>query len=119
MGHLPSIDLVRIKDGKAFTVPINKTYVDKERGHRSHGFRALVEKFQDKVYASFVHHSGSDSDSVCSCLIWTWRSTRKQKVGCLFLGNMYNSPISRYETLLVSTDRFALDSLIAPPMQAA
>ena len=54
MGHLPSIDLVRIQEGKAFTVAVNKTYVDKERGHRSLGFRTLVEKFQDKVHASFV-----------------------------------------------------------------
>ncbi|KAG8216196.1 glycosyltransferase family 90 protein [Butyriboletus roseoflavus] len=49
MGHLPSIDLVRIQNGKAFSVPIQKTYVDEDRGHRSLGFRDLIEKFQDKL----------------------------------------------------------------------
>ncbi|KAH7883119.1 glycosyltransferase family 90 protein [Phlebopus sp. FC_14] len=48
-GQLPSIDLVRIQDGQAIDVSINKVYEDTERGHRSLGFRRLLEKFQHKL----------------------------------------------------------------------
>lgn len=54
MGHLPSIDLVRIQDGKVFDVPIEKVYVDQEHGRRSHGFRTLIEAFLDKVQDSII-----------------------------------------------------------------
>ncbi|KAH0831320.1 glycosyltransferase family 90 protein [Lanmaoa asiatica] len=49
MGHLPSIDLVRIQDGKVSDVPIEKAYTDTERGQRSRGFRGLLERFQSKL----------------------------------------------------------------------
>ena len=67
MGHLPSIDLVCIQDGEVSTVPIKKAYVDTERGHRSLGFRALLESFRGKVHAGLVCPFGSDVDPVCSC----------------------------------------------------
>lgn len=119
MGHLPSIDLVRVEDGKVFDVPIKKTYEDKERGRRSRGFRDLLKQFRHKVHVNLARHSVSDVNSVRSCPTWTCRSTRKQKVGCSSLGSIYNFPISRYKTLLVCTRRFAPDPLIARPMQAA
>lgn len=118
MGHLPSIDLVRIENGKVFNVPIQKAYVDQERGHRSLGLRTLLEKFQDKVHASLKRHSGCDADSVCSYPTWICRLTRKQKVGCSSLGSICNFPISRYKTLLVCTRRFEFGPLITRPMQA-
>lgn len=117
MGQLPSIDLVRIQDGEAFDVPIEKAYVDKERGHRSLGFRALLKKYQDKVHESFGRHSGSDADSVSSYPTWISRSTRKQKVGCLSLGSIYNFPISHYKTPLVCTHRYTFHSFITWPLQ--
>ncbi|KAG9310122.1 glycosyltransferase family 90 protein [Chiua virens] len=49
MGHLPSINLVRIQDGEVFEVSIDKVYQDAERGHRSMGFRDLLQKFQHKL----------------------------------------------------------------------
>ncbi|KAF8546751.1 glycosyltransferase family 90 protein [Imleria badia] len=49
MGHLPSVDLVRIQDGSVSAVTIEKAYVDKERGHRSRGFRELLVNFQDEL----------------------------------------------------------------------
>ncbi|KAF8452826.1 glycosyltransferase family 90 protein [Boletus edulis BED1] len=49
LGHLPSITLVRIQDGNVSEVPIKQAYVDKERGHRSRGFRELLEKFIEKL----------------------------------------------------------------------
>ena len=107
MGHLPSIDLVRIQDGKVSAVSIDKGYADKELGHRSLGFRSLLAKFRDKVHAGLGCHPGNDVDSVCSCPTWTWRSTQRQKVGFLSLGSICNSPTSHYKTLLVCTLRIA------------
>ena len=65
MGKLPSIGLVRIKDGETFNVQINKTYIDREGKHRSNGFRDLLEKFQDKVHESSERHSASDLILFC------------------------------------------------------
>jgi hypothetical protein len=101
MGHLPSIDLVRIQDGEVSAVSIEKAYVDTERGHRSLGFRGLLSNFGDKVHAGLGCPLGIDVDPVCSCPTWTLRSTRKQKVGCLPLGSICKFPTSRYKTLLV------------------
>ncbi|KIJ64914.1 glycosyltransferase family 90 protein [Hydnomerulius pinastri MD-312] len=49
VGQLPSIDLVRIQDGEVIDVQIEKAYKDTERGHRSLGFRRLLEKYQHKL----------------------------------------------------------------------
>ena len=48
-GQLPSIDLVRIQDGQAIDFKVQKKFKDQEKGHRSLGFRRLVEKYQHKV----------------------------------------------------------------------
>ncbi|OJA14308.1 hypothetical protein AZE42_01569 [Rhizopogon vesiculosus] len=47
VGELPSIDLVRIADGKAEGFSVDKTA--REGGARSHGFITLLQKFQDKL----------------------------------------------------------------------
>lgn len=47
VSELPSIDLVRIIDGKVEGTSID--YLDSEQGHRAMGFMTLLEKFQDKV----------------------------------------------------------------------
>ncbi|KAH7929024.1 glycosyltransferase family 90 protein [Leucogyrophana mollusca] len=49
VGQLPSIDLVRINAGNIEDVRIEKAYKDTERGHRSLGFRRLLEKFAHKL----------------------------------------------------------------------
>ncbi|KAL0945871.1 hypothetical protein HGRIS_012154 [Hohenbuehelia grisea] len=46
VGELPSIDLLRLKDGKATAVNINKGFVDSEASARAHGFRRMIEPFQ-------------------------------------------------------------------------
>lgn len=47
VSELPSIDLVRIIDGKVEGTSIDK--LDSEQGHRAMGFMTLLEKFQDKL----------------------------------------------------------------------
>ncbi|TDL15137.1 glycosyltransferase family 90 protein [Rickenella mellea] len=49
VGHLPSVDLVRMKDGKAVLVNIEKDYVDEEVSARAKGFVAMTRKFQSKL----------------------------------------------------------------------
>ena len=48
MGHLPSIDLLRVQDGNASLVMIEKGFKDGE-SDRSLGFRNLLAKFVHKV----------------------------------------------------------------------
>ncbi len=49
VGYLPSVDLVRIKDGQTRTIDVNKGFEDSEVGARAKGFRVMLEKFQDKL----------------------------------------------------------------------
>jgi hypothetical protein len=49
VGYLPSVDLVRIKDGKTRTIDVSKGFDDSEVGARAKGFRVMLEKFQDKL----------------------------------------------------------------------
>jgi len=49
VGLLPSVDLVRIKDGKTMTIDVTKGFVDSEVGARAKGFRVMLEKFQDRL----------------------------------------------------------------------
>ncbi|KAF8523702.1 hypothetical protein BU17DRAFT_74903 [Hysterangium stoloniferum] len=49
VGLLPSIDLVRIENGKSVTLNITKDYRDKERNARANGFRRMMEKFEHKL----------------------------------------------------------------------
>ena len=96
---------MRVQDGNVSAVKIEKAYVDTERGHRSRGFRGLLENIRDKVHANTERHFWSNVDTVCSYPTCTWRSTRKQKVECLSLGNMCNFPTSRYKASLVCSHR--------------
>lgn len=49
VGSLPSIDLVRLVNGKAITVNIEKGFEDSEVSARAKGFRVMIEKFQAKL----------------------------------------------------------------------
>jgi hypothetical protein len=49
VGHLPSVDLVRVENGTTKTIDVNKGFHDSEVGARAKGFRVMLEKFQDKL----------------------------------------------------------------------
>ena len=100
MEHL--ISLLRVQDGNVSAVKIEKAYVDTEHGHR---FRELLENIRDKVHANTERHFGNNVDSVYGYPTWTWRSTRKQKVEYLSLGNTSNFPTSRCKAPLVCSHR--------------
>jgi len=59
VGSLPSVDLVRLRNGKSETLVMEKAFQDDEikiakvGGPRAKGFRVMIEKFQDKVRCSF------------------------------------------------------------------
>lgn len=46
VGYLPSVDLVRIENGKTRTIDVSKGFEDSEVGARAKGFRVMLEKFQ-------------------------------------------------------------------------
>jgi hypothetical protein len=46
---LPSMDLVRVVDGKATAVNVNKGFTDSAVSARANGFRRMMEKFQNTV----------------------------------------------------------------------
>ncbi|EJD51828.1 hypothetical protein AURDEDRAFT_56215 [Auricularia subglabra TFB-10046 SS5] len=46
VGHLPSIDLVRLTNGNAITLNIQTGFNDSEVSARAKGFRVMIEKFQ-------------------------------------------------------------------------
>lgn len=86
--ELPSIDLVRIVNGKAEGTSIDKS--DSERGHRALGFMSLLEKFQDKVclpstLCPFLLLMKAYSSLTCNLL-----STRRRRAGSWYLGNTAN-----------------------------
>ena len=49
VGFLPSVDLVRIENGKTRTIDVSKGFDDSEVGARAKGFRVMLEKFQAKL----------------------------------------------------------------------
>ncbi|KAF5350516.1 hypothetical protein D9756_008536 [Leucocoprinus leucothites] len=49
VGELPSIHLVRVRDGVSTTVKMNHAYEDSEVSARAHGFRAMITKFESKL----------------------------------------------------------------------
>jgi len=71
---------------------VQNGFDDIEVGARAKGFRVMIEKFQHKVRVNAhvrivrtnVHHSYR---------IWTSLSTRKQRGGFSFLGNILNTRI--------------------------
>ena len=94
VGHLPSIDLVRLQNGKAIPMKIQKGFNDSEVGARAKGFCAMLKKFGHKVrlmsmcticislYVLISSHSYR---------IWTSLSTRKQKGGFSFHGSILST----------------------------
>ncbi|KAF9446462.1 glycosyltransferase family 90 protein, partial [Macrolepiota fuliginosa MF-IS2] len=48
-GELPSIHLVRVKNGESTTVKMNHAYEDSEVSARAHGFRSMISKFEAKL----------------------------------------------------------------------
>lgn len=48
-GHLPSIELVELKDGNTTMLKIEKNYIDKEGKSRASGFQRMMDKFVHKV----------------------------------------------------------------------
>lgn len=48
-GFLPSIDLVRIKNGNSSVENINTAYGNVAPGARARGFQEMLEKFTSKV----------------------------------------------------------------------
>lgn len=48
-GELPSIDLVRVRDGVATVINVNPQFHDSEVSARAHGFRVMIEKFAHTV----------------------------------------------------------------------
>lgn len=63
VGHLPSIDMVRIRDGtvKAMNMMQNVNQ-DEEISARANGFRRMVEKFRDVVRFNITCYSNFTSD---------------------------------------------------------
>ena len=92
VGQLPSIDLVRLENGTAIAVNIQKGFNDSEVGARARGLVAMVQKFQQRVRVNAhvhimrtnVHHSYR---------IWSSPSMPKQRGGSSFLGNILNTQI--------------------------
>lgn len=49
VGYLPSVDLVRIEEGKTRTIDVSQGFDDAEVGARAKGFRVMLERFQDRL----------------------------------------------------------------------
>ncbi|KAG8859740.1 capsule-associated protein CAP1 [Tulasnella sp. 330] len=49
IGSLPSVDLVRLRNGATVTVNLAKGFEDSEVSARAKGFRVMMEKFQKKL----------------------------------------------------------------------
>ena len=70
VGLLPSVDLVRIEDGKTRTIDVNTGFDDAEVGARAKGFRVMLEKFQGESERS-TRQSARDSNEQTEL---TWSS---------------------------------------------
>lgn len=57
VGHLPSIDLVRLQNGNAITLNVQTGFNDSEVSARAKGFRVMIEKFQHTVSFDIQRHS--------------------------------------------------------------
>ncbi len=69
-----------------------KGFDDSEVGARARGLVAMVQKFQHKVRVD-THMHIIRTDVHDSYRIWTSLSTRKQRGGFSFLGNILNTQI--------------------------
>ena len=96
VGHLPSIDLVRLENGRAISMNIQNGFNDTEVGARAKGFRVMIEKFQHKVRPN-VDAPIMRPNAFYSCRIWTSLLTRKQKGGLLSPGNILTIRTRQYK----------------------
>jgi hypothetical protein len=99
VGHLPSIDLVRIENGKAISMNIQNGFNDTEVGARAKGFCAMVEKFQHKVRVN-AHVRIVRTNVNYSYRIWISLLTLKQKGGSSFPGNILGTQTPHCKTHL-------------------
>ncbi|KAG6812266.1 hypothetical protein H0H92_003655 [Tricholoma furcatifolium] len=53
VGELPSIDIVRIRNGEATAVNLNSDFEDSETSARAHGFRDMLAKFVHSLKGAF------------------------------------------------------------------
>ncbi|KZT26069.1 glycosyltransferase family 90 protein [Neolentinus lepideus HHB14362 ss-1] len=49
VSSLPSIDIVRVRDGKGSTVNLHNGFDDAEASSRAHGFRRMIEPFEQRL----------------------------------------------------------------------
>lgn len=63
VGLLPSVDLVRVEDGKTRTIDVNTGFDDAEVGARAKGFRVMLEKFQGQSQSNERCEGGGKSRS--------------------------------------------------------
>ena len=58
VGHLPSIDVVQIRDGTSRVKNIDAKFKDSKGSARARGFIAQIAKFEHKVYyiINFCYH---------------------------------------------------------------
>jgi len=97
VGQLPSIDLVRLENGKAISMNILNGFNDTEVGARAKGFRDMIGKFQHKARVN-AHIPIIRTNAFHSCRIWTSLSTRKQKGELSFPGNIPGTQIPQCKT---------------------
>ena len=97
VGHLPSIDLVRLENGEAITMNIQNGFNDTEVGGRARGFCEMLAKFQHKVRA-IVRAPMICTNAFRSYRIWISLSMRKQKDGFSFPGNILSTQTRHCKT---------------------
>ena len=75
VGLLPSVDLVRIEDGKTRTIDVNTGFDDAEVGARAKGFRVMLEKFQcqsrTSMHAVRAHGTAELTSSLASLIFFS------------------------------------------------
>ncbi len=94
-GHLPSIDLVRVRNGKSRAVNIKDGPESSEVSARAKGFLRMIEKFQEKVSRTCLPRSFpiQFSPPFPSSPISISRSIPWRKAVYLSPGNIASSPI--------------------------
>jgi hypothetical protein len=104
VGGLPSVDLVRVRGGKAETVKGGDgRFVDSEVSARAAGFKAMLTKFVKEVSRGFafsrrvaavsVYPSLTPTSLCCSSQTWTSPSTQKQRAASSSHGSTRTTPI--------------------------
>jgi len=95
VGELPSISVVRIRNGNMSVVNLSPEFRDSEVGARAKGFSLMLEKFAKVVWFLcffFLQDSFGVLTVVDSSQIWTSPSMQKQRGASLFHGNIVLTP---------------------------